>query len=43
MVSAIAHNGPAIKRAERIETIQWAVSAKEPACREGMLPDDSTG
>jgi hypothetical protein len=30
-------NGPAIKRAERIETALWAVLAKEPACRVGVL------
>jgi hypothetical protein len=37
VVSIIAPNGPAIKRAERIETALWAVLAKEPACREDVL------
>ena len=36
-------NGPAIWRAERIETALWAVLAKEPDCRRGVLPDASTG
>jgi hypothetical protein len=35
----IGHNGPAIWRAERIETARWAVSAKEPASRKGILPE----
>jgi hypothetical protein len=39
----ISHNGPAIWRAERIETARWAVSAKEPACRKGILPDEASG
>jgi len=30
-------------RAERIETARGAVSAKEPACRDGVLPDVTTG
>jgi hypothetical protein len=34
---AMKPNGPAIKRAERIETALWAVLAKEPACRVGVL------
>jgi len=42
-LSAIAHNGPAIWRAERIEAALWTVLAKEPACRRGVLPYDSTG
>jgi len=40
---AIAYNGPAIWRAERLGTARWAVLAKEPACRGGVLPDASTG
>ena len=36
-------NGPAIWRAERIETALWAVLAKEPDCRRGVLPDVGTG
>ena len=36
-------NGPAIWRAERIETALWAVLAKEPACRRGVLPDAASG
>jgi hypothetical protein len=34
---AMTPNGLAIKRAERIETALWAVLAKEPACRVGVL------
>jgi len=34
-------DGPAIKRDERLETALWAVLAKEPACREGMLPGEA--
>ena len=36
-------NDPAIWRAERLGTARWAVPVKEPACRAGQLPDDSTG
>jgi hypothetical protein len=41
--SVIKPNGPAIWRAERKEIAWWAILAKEPACRGGMLPDASTG
>jgi len=34
-------NGPAIWRAERLGTARWAVPAKEPDCRDGVLPDAS--
>jgi len=39
----MAHNGPAIWRAERLKMILWIILAKEPACRDGVLPDESTG
>jgi hypothetical protein len=37
LVGSINHNGPAIKRAERLETALRAVLAKEPACRGGLF------
>jgi len=37
------HNGPAIWRTERKEIALQAILAKVPACREGVLPDASTG
>ena len=39
----ITANGPAIWRTERLGTARWAVSAKEPACRAGQLPDAASG
>jgi len=39
----IGLNGPAIWRTERKEIALQAILAKVPACREGVLPDNSTG
>jgi hypothetical protein len=36
----MTHNGPAIKRAERLKIARWAILANAPACREGVLPND---